>query len=190
MGLGWASGAAFYSVGVHPGNKCQLGPRRVFCHVFSRTFARREVGVTSRSCGNLQHFSFWARKMRLVPRFPNRKCTSYCKMQASVLFWTCLKLAAQNRFVLKLPTRTARARNLIYVFRAGSQVRPETLAALWSQWTLKNSIGLREAQIWVKLGVTIYCDLGNEPVLEKGFDISPGALQYLSAGHAPQHHSP
>ena len=87
--------------------------------------ARKEVGVTSRSCGNLQHFSFWTRKMRWVPRLPSRECILYCKIHAKELFWTCLKLTAKSRFVLKLPTRAAHARSF-YVFRAGSQVRPET----------------------------------------------------------------
>ena len=123
-----------------------LGTRCVFFLVFSRTSERREVGVTSRSCRNLQHFSFWTRKMRLVPRFSGRKCASYCKMQAKVLLWTCLKLTPRSRFVPKLPTRTARARSF-YVFRAGSQVRPETPAELWSQWTFKHSLGLRQAAL-------------------------------------------
>ena len=87
--------------------------------MFSRTSARREVGVTSRLCGNLQHFSFWTRKMRLVPCVPSRRCTSCCKIQAKMLFWTCLKLTAKSRFVLKLPTGTARARGssgYIYIY--------------------------------------------------------------------------
>ena len=138
--------------------------------MFSRISARREVGVTSRSCGNLQHFSFWTRKMRLVPRFPSRKCISYCEVQAKVLFWTCLKLTAKSRFVLKLPTRTTRARSF-YGFRAGSQVRQKLLRSCGANGLSKVPLVYEKLHIWVKLGVTIYCDLGNQPLWEKGSKI-------------------
>ena len=34
--------------------------------------------------------------MRLVPCFPSRKCSSYCKIQANVLFWTPHEQSAQE----------------------------------------------------------------------------------------------
>ena len=110
--------------------------------------------------------------MRLLSRFPCRKCTSYCKIQSKVLFGEVLKLLPKTRF----HRRTARAKALC--FECGQK----PLRSCGANGCSLIPLAEHKLHIWVKLGVSIYAQLGNQPLWEEHFEIPPCAVKYLCAG--------
>ena len=78
-------------------------------------------------------------------------------------FWGGPETNAENQF-----PHTNTARNVLR-FR----VPPETPPELLSQWIFSNSIGPPYAalHVWVKLGVSIYRQLGKQPLWEEHLEI-------------------